>query len=117
MVSVPSIGFELILCFNTECLKEKDNEGALPIHVACNNSANLEVIKTLHFFYKEGIDTVDNDGYLPIHDACIPLASLEVIKFIHECSPSSFTKKNKQGTFDLVSLPSPKRSRERKGEK
>ena len=79
----------------------KNNEDALPIHVACNKGLSLNIIRLLHRANPKGILQPDTDGILPIHDACEGIDNLDVIKYLYEVCPESFKKADKKGNCAL----------------
>jgi hypothetical protein len=75
---------------------------SLPIHVACNRGASLEVIKKLISVYPEGLacQSVEHHVDLPVVMACRQRkSSLKIIKFLVEAFPECL-----QGTNDRAPL-------------
>ena len=73
---------ELLLKVNPSASQEKDNYGAVPIHVACLNGARFEIVKLL-IEHDNGatLRMPDNDNRLPLHHAvefCARLSQEEI---------------------------------------
>ena len=69
---------------------------SLPIHIACEHDASVEVLDVLVHAYPEGLAKSDSDGNLPIHYAC-SLESPECAIYLLKAWPASVMTKNNKG--------------------
>jgi len=69
---------------NPDCIRERDNNGDLPIHIACRKHAPFQAIQYLVEQDPATLHISNNDGALPIHLACQSGASLQAIKHLVE---------------------------------
>lgn len=79
---------------NPKEAKYTDQDGCLPIHVACYRGAPLEVLQALHKAYGNGVKKPDNFGWLPIHIAVYHGAPREVIDLLNQLYPEGLKMKN-----------------------
>jgi hypothetical protein len=54
------------------------------LHIACRNTAPLEVVQFLVEQWPEAVKIADGRGWLPFHVACINRAPLQVVQFLVE---------------------------------
>jgi ankyrin repeat protein len=63
--------------------------GLLPLQVACQYEAPLDVIKFLVEQWPDAVKETNQNGFLPLHIACSNKAPLEVIQFLVEQWPDA----------------------------
>jgi ankyrin repeat protein len=71
---------EYLVNQNPELLKSRDQDGSLPLHVACRRGASFAVVQSLVDLYKASVKSVTPQGDLPVFLACeVPEPSLDTI--------------------------------------
>lgn len=80
------------------CLNAQN--GQLPLHTACSNHTNLEVLEELISYDADALHHYDQEGYMPVHHAIASRYAFSTIERLafHESSSSSHR--------DQVTLPS-----------
>jgi hypothetical protein len=95
---------------NPQFAKKKDTDGCTLLHLACANSAPVEVISLLIAAHpdaaKEKISDDRQlqfleDGWLPLHLACANNASFEVVSSLLAAHPDGAKAKYKDGRLPL----------------
>ena len=73
---------------DVECIRERDHNGNLPLHVACGNAGRKPALfPVIQYLVQQDSATLhisNNEGALPIHLACQSGASLRTIKYLVE---------------------------------
>ena len=92
-----------------DCLKQKDKDGNLAIHSACeNNEPNDKVILKMMEVYPGSLKTKDKDGNLAIHSLSENTKQMEnrdkVILTMIDLYPDSLRLKDKDGNTPLHSF-------------
>jgi ankyrin repeat protein len=65
---------------NPELLSSRDDDGSLPLHLACRRGASFPIIQSLVNRYKASVKSVNSKGDLPLFLACeTPETSLDTI--------------------------------------
>jgi ankyrin repeat protein len=65
---------------NPALLTSRDQDGSLPLHVACRRAASFTVVQSLVNHYKASVMSVTSEGDLPLFLACeMPKTSLDTI--------------------------------------
>jgi ankyrin repeat protein len=65
---------------NPELLRSGDQDGSLPLHVACRLGVSCSIVQSLVDLYKASVKSVTQQGDLPLFLACqIPETSLDTI--------------------------------------
>ena len=77
-------------------VKEKNEKGYLPLHLACENNAPRDVIKLLLELYHDAIKEKGRNGFLPLHCACFRGSNIDAIKLLIEAYPDSVREKSDQ---------------------
>jgi len=77
-----------------------NNDGSLPIHIACghhygNSEANVETIQYLLELYPESVNATTLFGQLPIHNAALGERT-DIIELLLKYDPDAATKKTTQ---------------------
>ena len=105
--SCSHVSFEMIQYLveqapSTLCIS--NNNGALPIHVACQFGVLLQVIKYL-VEENGGADTLrsrDNNGDLPLHTLCgSNQPSLKTVEYLIKTYPAASSTRNNNGALPL----------------
>ena len=58
------------------CFHIRDDHGALPLHIACQVGAPVNIVRPFLQAYAAALQTADNNGDLPLHAACRAAAPL-----------------------------------------
>jgi ankyrin repeat protein len=73
---------------NLALLSSRDQDGSLPLHVACRRGASFPIAQSLVDLYKASVKSVTPQGDLPLFLACdIPEPSLETIFILMKLYP------------------------------
>jgi ankyrin repeat protein len=73
---------------NPALLRSRDQDGSLPLHVACHHGAAFTIVQSLVDLYKASVNSVTPGGDLPLFLACeIPKTSLDTIFFLMKLYP------------------------------
>jgi len=84
-------------------LRSRDSQGRLPLHVAAEKSAPVEVLEMLMF--RDACRVPDHTGSLPIHHACRGSAPLQVIRYLVDTGGvETIRKPDLEGHLPLHSL-------------
>lgn len=84
-----------------EILQIPDNDGWLPLHLACWYCQSLDVIQMLLRLYPQAAEVSQKDGYLPLHLACYNRSSIDTAKLLLEAYPRAVEVKNVHGDLPL----------------
>jgi ankyrin repeat protein len=69
-------------------LSSRDEDGSLPLHLACRRGAFFTMVQSLVNFYKASVKSVNSRGDLPLFLACeIPEPSLDTIFLLMKLYP------------------------------
>jgi hypothetical protein len=80
-----------------QMLEEKDDEGRLPIHVACLNKVSAEVIRFLTTKSHASLRAKDSYGWYPIHVAIRYHSDRSVIQCLLDKDPETIGEKDNEG--------------------
>jgi ankyrin repeat protein len=79
---------EYIVCRTPDLLSSRDQDGSLPLHVACRRGASFAIVQSLVNLYKASVKSVTSAGDLPLFLACeIPEPSLDIIFLLTKLYP------------------------------
>jgi ankyrin repeat protein len=79
---------EYLVGQNPALLSSHDQDGSLPLHVACSRGASFDVVQSLVNRYKASVKSVTPQGDLPLFLACeMPETSLDTIFFLMKFYP------------------------------
>jgi ankyrin repeat protein len=79
---------EYLVGQNHELISSVDQDGSLPLHVACRRGAAFPIVPSLVNLYKVSVKSVTSEGDLPIFLACeIPEPSLDTIFILIKLYP------------------------------
>jgi ankyrin repeat protein len=71
---------EFLLDRNPALLRSRDQDGSLPLHVACRRGASFSIVQSLVDFYEASVKSLTLQGDLPLFLACeMPETSLDTI--------------------------------------
>lgn len=87
-----------------EIVKEREESGDLPLHVAARANPGLSVIRALVYAYPQALHMRNGDGDLPLHVAIMSDASEEVIRYLLRHNLSSASETDAIGNLPLHSL-------------
>jgi len=86
-------------------MRQHDNTGALPFHVACRTAAPVEILSLLLQEYPGALHVTNNNGSFPSHCACQANApSLAVPQFLVEREPAAVRALDNTGALPLHRL-------------
>jgi ankyrin repeat protein len=73
---------------NPELISARDQDGSLPLHVACRRGASFAIVQSLVNLYKASVKSVTPEGDLPLLLACeLPRPSLDTIFLLVKLYP------------------------------
>jgi ankyrin repeat protein len=79
---------EYLVDRNPAMLSFRDQDGLLPLHVACRRGASFSIVQSLVDLYKVSVKSVTSQGDLPLFLACeIPEPSLDTIFLLMKLYP------------------------------
>jgi ankyrin repeat protein len=79
---------EYLVDQHSEMLRSRDQDGSLPLHVACRRGASFLIVQSLVNRYKASVKSVTPQGDLPLFLACeIPEPSLDNIFLLVKLYP------------------------------
>lgn len=88
----------LFVSVNSNIISTSDGEGALPLHIACQNSKiPIQIIRYLVEQDPSNVHRVDKQGNLPIHTLCASRSPLYTVKYLHRSHGSSIAVANRMG--------------------
>ena len=80
---------EFLVGQNPELLSSRDQDGLLPLHVACRRGASFDIVQSLVNHYKASVKSMTPQGDLPLFLACeMPEASLDTIFLLVKLYPN-----------------------------
>ena len=100
---------------DTELVRNHDESGKLPIHIACRNKAPVEVLvlivemdfSTVRFLVEQGgVGTLaarNQDGALPLHNLCGSTnPSLRIVQYLIQSFPGSVEVQTNSGEYPFM---------------
>jgi ankyrin repeat protein len=79
---------EFLVDLNPELLSSHDQDGSLPLHVACRRGASFTIVQSLVNLYKASVKSVTSEGDLPLFLACeTPEPSLDTVFLLIKLYP------------------------------
>jgi ankyrin repeat protein len=79
---------EFLVDRNPELISARDQDGALPLHVACRRVVSFPIVQSLVNLYKASVKSVTPEGDLPLFLACeMPETSLDTIFLLIKLYP------------------------------
>jgi hypothetical protein len=79
---------EYLVGQNRTLLYSRDQDGSLPLHVACRHGTSFAIVQSLVNLYKASVKSVTPQGDLPLFLACeIPKPSLDTIFILVKLYP------------------------------
>jgi ankyrin repeat protein len=79
---------EYLVGQNPALLRSRDQDGLLPLHVACRRGASFRIIQSLVDLYEASVKNVTSEGDLPLFLACeMPQTSLDTIFLLTKLYP------------------------------
>jgi ankyrin repeat protein len=80
---------------NAALLSSRDQDGALPLHVACRRGASFAIVHSLVNLNKASVKSVTPQGDLPLFLACeMPETSLDAIFVLVKLYPDLLYKRS-----------------------
>jgi ankyrin repeat protein len=74
---------EYLVGRDPELLCSRDQDGSLPLHVACRRGASFAIVQSLVNRYKASVKSVTSQGNLPLFLACEMLETSQDTIFIY----------------------------------
>lgn len=85
-------------------LQTRGNNGRLPLHLAADNPAPLDVIRLLAEMHPEALTVKDHDGREPIHVADLSTrTNVEAVRVLANLCPAALHVKDNDGDLPLHS--------------
>jgi ankyrin repeat protein len=79
---------EYLIDRNPELITARDQDGSLPLHVACRRGASFAIVQSLVNLYEASIKSVTSEGDLPLFLACeLPEPCLDTIFLLVKLYP------------------------------
>jgi ankyrin repeat protein len=79
---------EYLVGRNPELLSSRDQDGSLPLHVACRRGVSFPIVQSLVNLYMASVKSVTSEGDLPLFLACeMPKTSLDTIFLLIKLHP------------------------------
>jgi ankyrin repeat protein len=79
---------EYLVGRNPAMLQSRDQDGSLPLHLACRRGAAFTIVQSLVNLYKASVKSITPQGDLPLFLACeLPETSLDTIFFLIKLYP------------------------------
>jgi len=92
----------LLGLFPDSSFSRRDDDGALPLHVACEKGAPVEIVRPLLLRHAAALHMRNNSGDLPLHAACRAAAAAEpLIRFLAEQDPNAVEAPNNDEALPL----------------
>ena len=92
----------LLSTLDAELIRTRDDNGKLPIHIACQNKAPVEVLALFVEIDPATLQIADRNGALPLHDCCCGVVdNSSVICLIEQGGVSTLAARNQDGAMPL----------------
>jgi ankyrin repeat protein len=92
----------LLSTLGTELIRNRDESGKLPIHIACRNKAPVKVLALILEHDTATLQMVDANGALPIHDCCCGAVDDSSVRFlVRQGGVSTLAARNQDGAMPL----------------
>jgi ankyrin repeat protein len=79
---------EFLVDRNPAWLSSRDQDGSLPLHVACRRGASFTIVQSMVNLYKASVKSVTSAGDLPLFLACeMPVMRLDNISLLVKLYP------------------------------
>ena len=86
---------------NPAAVRERDNDGHIPLHYACSRQAPLPIVEYLLRRYPHGLQVGNKYQAFPLHYACDRGAPLEVIQLLVNAYPQALDQKALFGNLPI----------------
>jgi hypothetical protein len=92
----------LISTLDAELIRNRDEFGKLPIHIACREKAPLEVLAVLVEIDPVTLHMADYTGALPLHDCCCGAVDDSSLRFlVEQGGVGTLAARDRQGALPL----------------
>ena len=98
---LPRKGHLTLLLKDPKTAQTADDEGRLPIHLACRQATSTKVVDRLLIAHHRASKTTDSYGLLPLHWACAQNASEDIVKSLLRANPYAVDHADKWGRTPL----------------
>ena len=92
---------KLLVKGNPNALQSADNNGALPLHVACQHHDSNDVINFLVGLDPSTLDAVDREGNTALHLACCGAKYGTIVMLLGKYDAVSVSKRNADGELPI----------------
>ena len=88
-----------------ELIRNRDESGQLPIHMACRNKAPVEVLALLVEHDTATLQMADDTGALPLHECCCGAVDDSSVRFLAEQGGvGTLAARNRNGAMPLHNI-------------
>ena len=95
----------LFQVLDMELIGNRDDEGKLPIHIACRKNAPMEVLSVLVELDPAMLQISDYTGALPLHECCCGSVDYSSVRYlVEQGGVGTLAARNHQGALPLHSL-------------
>ena len=92
----------LLSAIDTNLIRNRDENGKLPIHIACRNNAPVEVLAMLVENDAATLHIADNAGALPLHEICCGEVDDSSVRYLLEQGGvGTLTARTREGALPL----------------
>ena len=92
----------LFQSLDLELIKNRDDSGKLPIHIACSTKAPVEVLTALVDLDPATLQIADYSGNLPIHECCFGAVDHSSVQYlVEQGGVGTLAARNRQGLLPL----------------
>jgi ankyrin repeat protein len=92
----------LLHILDTELIHSRDDRGKLPIHIACQTKAPVEVLAMLVELDPTTLQLADGSGNLPLHECCRGIVNYSSVRYLLEQGGvGTLAARNRQGALPL----------------
>ena len=95
----------LFRTLDTELIRNRDDNGKLPIHIACETNAPFEVLAMLVAVDPATLQIADYTGALPMHECCRESVDCTSVRYlVEQGGVGTLAARNHQGALPLHNL-------------
>jgi ankyrin repeat protein len=92
----------LLHTLDTELIRNRDGSGKLPIHIACQNKAPVEVLALIMELDPTTLHVADHAGALPLHECCCGVVDDSSVRcLVEQGGVGTLAARNHEGALSL----------------
>ena len=92
----------LLQTLDTESIRNRDDSGKLPIHIACQTNAPVEILAMLVEQDPTSLQIADSSGNLPLHECCSGSVDYSSMRYlVNQGGVGTLAARNHQGALPL----------------